>query len=434
MSALKYWVWLSNILEIPPRVKKSLLTQFGDVMELYFATREALDGAEGLGPAQKDALMRKDLDPVVRILDACEAQGVQILTFQDAEYPQRLKQIFDPPLTLYVRGRLPAVDEECAVAVVGTRKATPYGLKMARRLGFELTKCGGLVVSGLAEGIDSAAAEGALRAGGRCVGVLGTAIDEVFPRFNRPLFDDVAAVGAIVSEYPPGAHTTRSAFPARNRIMSGLSLGTVVVEAPKRSGALITAEHALEQGRDVYAVPGNADAPACEGSNELIKEGAKAVTSGWDVLSEYARLFPLRLRPVTGKQAEIPQEGTPLTKVRPRPQASGGGETAAESARAPNAPETGEGFAKLRVPTTKKEVDKGSGRAYIDLEGQLKDLSETQLKLVSAMRRPGIHVDDLIELSGLPAQTVLAELTVLQIRGYVVQETGKRFTLNIQRH
>ncbi|MCL2343245.1 MAG: DNA-processing protein DprA [Firmicutes bacterium] len=424
MSALKYWVWLSNILELSPRVKKNLLTRFGDVMELYFTMREALDEVEGLTSLQKDALMKKDLDPVLRVLDACEAQSVQILTYQDAEYPQRLKQIFDPPLVLYVKGRLPVIDEECAVAVVGTRRATPYGLKMARRIGFELTKCGGLVVSGLAEGIDSAAAEGALRAGGRCVGVLGTAIDEVFPRFNEPLFRDVTAVGAILSEYPPGAKTTRSSFPARNRIMSGLALGSVIVEAPEKSGALITAEHALEQGRDVFAVPGNADSPACTGSNGLIKEGAKAVTAGWDVLSEYAKLFPLRLRAVTGREAAIPQEGKPLTRVQPKP---------VKAEAAPAEPETGEDFIKLRAPSTKKEVDKPEERAYIGLNDQLQGLSEAQLKLVSVLRRPGMHVDDIIDASALPAQTVLSELTMLQIKGFVIQEAGKRFSLNIKK-
>jgi DNA processing protein len=214
------------------------------------------------------------------------------MTLHDGDYPARLTNIPDPPLVLYIRGRLPALDEEAAVAVVGTRSCTPYGLKAAERIGYELARHGCLVVSGLARGIDSAAAKGTLRAGGRVVGVVGSGLDIVYPPENKKLFDDVAAVGAIVSEYPPGSPAAPRHIPQRNTVMSGLSVGVTVIEAPEKSGALITATHALEQGRDVFAIPGNVDSPACKGSNNLLREGAVLVTTGREIAEEYAALFP----------------------------------------------------------------------------------------------------------------------------------------------
>lgn len=196
---------------------------------------------------------------------------------QDAAYPGRLKNIYDPPCLLYVKGRLPVFDEELAVAVVGTRDCTPYGVACAEKLGYGLTCGGAVVVSGLAKGIDAAATRGALRAGGVTVGVVGNGLDIRYPYESGYLYEDVAAAGALLSEYPPGARPAKAHFPARNRILSGLSAATLVVEAPERSGALITAGTAMEQGREVFAVPGPIDAPASAGCNRLIQDGARAL-------------------------------------------------------------------------------------------------------------------------------------------------------------
>ena len=193
---------------------------------------------------------------------------------QDADYPVRLRNIFEPPSLLYVKGQLPVIDEEVAVAMVGTRKASPYGVEAAEKIAYGLSRQGAVVISGAAAGVDSASHRGALRAGGKTIAVLGNGLDVVYPAENEWLYRDIAASGALISEYPPGTAAESWHFPVRNRIISGLSLATVVVEAPEKSGALITANTALEQGRDVFAVPGPIDAPMSRGCNRLIADGA----------------------------------------------------------------------------------------------------------------------------------------------------------------
>ena len=423
MSTLKYWVWLSALTGLKPRKRYELLDAFGDPEKVYYADERLLREKLALTDGELRLVMNRSLGRAEDILAKCGSENISIVSFQDAQYPQRLKNIYDPPVVLYVRGKLPVIDEEAAIAVVGTRKATPYGIKMARKLGFEITKGGGLVVTGLAEGIDSAAAEGALRAGGACVGVLGCAIDEVYPKFNDALYADVMLTGALISEYPPGEPIGKKNFPERNRIISGLSLGVTVIEAPIKSGALITASLALEQGREVFVVPGNADAPNCFGSNELIKDGALLVSKGWDALSDFASQFPRKL-------SEPDLQRTPVLAYE-KPEEPGFYEAKRAEIIRKTVPETGKGFAKLRVRTDRKRIDNDIKREYIDLREQLSGLSERQLKIVSVINGKSVHIDDIIDLSGLSAPEVLSELTVLQIKGFVSQEKGKRFTLNV---
>ena len=380
MARLKYWVWLSCISGVRPLMKFRLTEAMGGPEAVFFATRDALLAAEPrLRPAEADRLMDKSLELADRALARCEEKGISVLTLQDAGYPDRLRQIPDPPAALYVWGRLPAVDESLLLAVVGTRYATAYGLRMAERLGGELAKAGAVVVSGLAEGCDSAAMTGALRAGGISLGVLGTAIDQVYPARNKPLFDEVRTRGALVSEYAPGVRTFAGDFKARNRIISGLSLGVTVVEAAARSGALNTAAHALEQGRDVYAVPGPADGHASAGCNGLIAQGAAPVSRGADILRAYEGRSDLLRRDVT----EIP---------------------------------------------IKKEIDKPRDIVYIDATDGLDGLPLEQQKVLAVMTRPDMHADDIIAASGLTASQTLAALTMLQLAGRVSAGAGKRYT------
>ncbi len=423
MSTLKYWVWLSALTGLKPRKRYELLSTFGDPEKVYFADERLLRESLNLSDAERALVMNKSLERATEILEKCHEDNTTVISFQDVFYPQRLKNIYDPPVTLYVKGRLPVMDEQVAIGVVGTRKATPYGIKMARKMGYELTKSGGLVVTGLAEGIDSASAEGALRAGGACVGVLGCAIDDIFPKWNDVLYGDVALAGALVSEYPPGDAISRKNFPERNRIISGLSLGITVIEAPFRSGALITASLALEQGREVFAIPGNADAPNCFGSNELIRDGAQLVTKGWDVLADFVQQFPDKL-------AELDPQKTAAFNHEEQEKVSFYEAHRKEETRT-IAAETGKGFAKLRVKTDRKRIDNHKKREYIDLQEQLSGLSERQLKIVSVMDEKSKHIDDINELTGLSTPEVFSELTILQIKGFVSQENGKRFTLNI---
>ena len=408
MSGIVYWIWLAEK-HLSVKTRRALAEHFAGPKEVFFADKRQLKALE-LSEGELAALEDKDLGGAERIVSRCADEDIGILTIQDAAYPERLRNIPDAPAVLYVRGHLPAVDAEAAIAVVGTRKCSPYGAKMARDIGFEIASKGGMVVTGLAEGIDSRAAEGALMAGGRVIGVLGTAINVVFPAFNGRLFADVAARGALISEYPPDAPGNKMYFPARNRIIAGLSLAVVVPEAPVRSGALITAHRALDYGRDVFAVPGNVDSPASRGSNNLLRDGAMFAENGWDVLREYQAQYPDKISQ-SGKgsvpdEMHTPEENKPAAEEKPEKQSKN--------------------FFKLRVPVRRAEK---KGPAV--LKEQLSGLTENQLKIVSAMKKPSMHVDDIIDLSGLPASTVLSEMTMLQIKGFVTQEAGKRFTLNI---
>lgn len=405
MAAIKYWVWLSA-LRMRPEGKQLLLDHFhGDPERLYYASDRELNEIIGTRKGDLAALKLRELETAMEILARCDMANISIVTLQDAVYPQRLKNIYDPPVVLYVKGKLPVIDEEAAIAVVGTRDATPYGLKMARSFGHDLAACGALVVSGLTRGIDRAAAEGALEGCGKVVGVLGTSHDEAV----GGIYDDVVANGALISEYAPGSRTSREQFRYRNRITAGLAEGTLVVEAPQGSGAVKFAYEALDQGKDVFALPGNVDADNCAGTNQLLKEGARPVTRAWDVLSEYSGLYYGKLRYI--EEAE-------LKKLRGMPAAK---------------PEKYADFVQVRVPNPKKVIDKPKSVEYIDLEKQMEGLTSEQLKIVAAMGKDPIHIDDLIDATGMDAPTVLAELTMLQIDGIVDQEPGKRFTLNIIR-
>ena len=255
MAALKYWVWLTALPGLSNRSRLLLLERYGSPEDVYYADAEELALTEGLTPGQAQLLSDKSLTRADRILADCARGDIFLLTMQDAAYPARLRDIFDPPVLLYGKGSLPLFDEEAAIAVVGTRSCTPYGLRCAHRMGYELARQGAVVVSGMAKGIDGAAMRGALQAGGFTAAVLGGGVDVVYPAENRRLYEDIAATGVLLSEYPPGTEPLPGHFPVRNRIISGLSLASLVVEAPVRSGALITAHAALDQGRDVFAVP-----------------------------------------------------------------------------------------------------------------------------------------------------------------------------------
>ena len=406
--SLVHWIWFAEK-RLSYRTEKALLEWRNDPANIFYAQSDELEKM-GVAGEELQKLLDKDLSNAERIIGRCAEENVSIMTLQDASYPQRLKNIADPPCVLYVKGHLPSVDTEPVIAVVGTRKCSFYGSKITTDIAYEMAAKGALICTGLAEGIDSHAAKAALMAEGKVIGVLGTGIDEVFPRFNRELFEDVAARGALISEYAPGYPGSKLTFPRRNRIIAGLSLAVLVPEAPERSGALITVRHALENGRDVYAVPSNADSKEGKGCNILIQEGASLVMNGWDVLREYKELFPDKISEKGA--AKIPEERY-MPEEKPKP---------TEEAK-PLKEEPGKGFFKFRVPVRKAKRE--------DLASQLSGLSENQLKIVACMTKPSMHVDDIIDLSAMPASLVLSELTMLQIKGFVSQESGKRFTLNI---
>jgi DNA processing protein len=280
----KYWVGLNLVIGIGPAKARLLLNAFGNDLSVAWNSEPEALRAAGLDRRALHNLLEtratRDLDVE---MERIRNQGLSICTWEDDGYPRLLRQVYDPPPLLYLKGRL-LPEDEWAVAVVGTRAATTYGKEATARIAGGLARNGVTIVSGLARGIDSMAHQAALDAGGRTIGVLGCGLDTVYPPENRRLAASVTQQGALVSEYPLGTPPERGNFPPRNRIISGMSLGTVIVEAGRRSGALITADYALDQGRDVFAVPGNIFRRASQGTNALIRDGATPVLSVEDIL------------------------------------------------------------------------------------------------------------------------------------------------------
>ena len=401
MAAIEYWLWLSTSAKLSPRAKTVLLKHYGSPEAMYEAPRGEITKLLGRHSEGAETLEKRDLSSALRTIDRCKMQNIEVISIDDPRYPVRLKNIYAPPHIIYVKGRLPKIDEEPAIAVIGTRNASPYGIKMGRKLGFEIAKCGGVVISGLTKGIDAAGAEGALIADGKCIGVLGVPHELA----RGKMAEELAVRGALISEYPPGAGVHRQFFRARNRIAAGLSIGVVVVEAPFKSGTKLFVDEAVEQGKEIFAVPGNADCENCAGTNAMLKDGAKPVTEGWDVMSEFAKLYPEKIKRST--------ERIPGTCVKP------------EQSEPVKTEKTHK--------DNKKVIDKPDSTEYIDLKKQLESLSPSQLSIVSAMDREAMQVDEIIERTHLSPAKVLADLTLLQLKGCVSQQSGKRFTLNIKR-
>ena len=376
--------------------KHRLLEQFHDPEALY----HTFDGV-----AEKFGIKEKDLRQAEQILHRCERKGIRLLPVTDSAYPSRLRNTPDAPVLLYYKGVLPDWEERPFIGAVGTRKASAYGLQVAHQLGGQIAACGGMVVSGGASGVDTAAMQGALDAGFPVVAVLGCGVDVVYPRGNRKLFEAVVENGCLISEYAPGVEGIPWHFPARNRIISGISNGVLVVEAPKKSGALITVERALEQGRDVFVVPGNINAVTCEGSNALLQDGAIPVFSGWDVVSNYETLYPGKLQKhrktplYTGETApakvaqttQIPAENTPDEESR-----------------------------------RKKLIDNKENSTYSVLENRNPALNSDEQAVLAQLTRHPQEPAELIAKLDMPSGKVLSVLTMLTVKGLVLKHPGGR--------
>ncbi len=304
MDERNAYIALNMMEKVGPVGVRALVEALGSAAAVFSASETALRQAEGIGRESAQNIIRqRDTIDWAGELDRTAALGAHIVTPLDAEYPEALSKIYDPPLALYVWGALERRDRH-GVAVVGTRRPTLYGRETTDRLSYQIAKAGLVVISGLAEGVDTVAHRAALRAGGRTLAVLGSALDCIYPPGNQELAAEIARHGAVLSEYALGRQPDKTTFPVRNRIVSGLSMGVLVVEADLKSGARITATQALEQGRSVFAVPGRIDSPASRGTNDLIKHGAKLVAGIEDVLTEFEYLIPTpAAEPATGMPA-----------------------------------------------------------------------------------------------------------------------------------
>ncbi len=295
-GTLVHTLRLALVPGVGPKTRRVLLERFGSAEAVLRAPPSALRDVHGVGPklSARIAGSWHEIDAEAEIA-LCREHGVRIVTDADADYPVLLRQIPDPPGVLFLRGGLKPQDE-MALAVVGTRHGTQYGLRQAERLAGSLARAGMTIISGLARGIDAAAHRGALAAGGRTVAVLGGGVLNVYPPEHDKLAEEVLAHGALLSESPPRSEPLAGTFPQRNRVISGMALGVLVVEAGEHSGALITARHAMEQGREVFAVPGRVDDRASRGCHRLIRDGAKLVETVDDVLEELGPLYQATVR------------------------------------------------------------------------------------------------------------------------------------------
>jgi DNA processing protein len=356
-----------------------LLARFHTPTEVLRASEGAL--REVVGPALSQRISQytdtADLDRQERLMDEF---GVGLITLEDPGYPVRLAEIYDPPLALFIRGELHQEDDTC-VAVVGTRRATPYGIRMAETFGRELGSHGVTVVSGMALGIDTAAHRGAIEGGGRTIAVLGCGADVVYPPQNAELMQEIIKRGCVLTQFPMGAKPSAGHFPYRNRIISGMTLGTLVVEAPPDSGALITARQAAEQGREVFAVPGQVGFRNSEGPHALIRDGAKLVETVQDILVEIDLPAALRQRISLGPPPAEEVSGAPPPPAVDQP-------------------------APKREPAA---------------------VSSVEQDILSVLSPNGSFVDEIAAACRISISEALSSLTLLELKGLVRQFSGKRF-------
>ena len=382
MNNLEKWVWLSEALYKGSRKANELFSCFGDIEKIYAADRSALKGSGiSFGEKELERLLDKNLGAVSKILSDCEKNGIRVILRTSREFPKRLLEIADCPVLLYAKGASLSIDEDPVISVVGTRKASVHGISAAKKIASEIAASGGVLCSGLARGIDTVAMESALSAGGKVIGVLGNGLDIVYPAENRDLMKQIEISGTLLSEYPPKTRPDRINFPKRNRIVSAISLGVCVIEAPEKSGALITAQIALDQNRDVFAVPSGIFEATGRGSNNLIRMGAIPITCGQDILSEYAHLFGDRIslsEPVSVAPAAVIPE--------------------------------------------KKEFSLP--------EALLSSLSSDERAILTALSSDELRADEISSRCDMPIPKVLSLLTMLEIRKTVKQLPGCRFKVN----
>lgn len=446
-SETVYWIWLSLKLGNQNSVFQKLLEDFGNSpIEIYKAKKKDFESAKELDAAQRTSLCDKDLGEAMSIFNYCNENGVGILTYDDPLYPESVKRIKDPPILFYYMGNLPNLNRRLCISVVGTRKMTEYGMRSAYKIAYELASAGVAVVSGMALGIDSVASAGAIAARGVTVAVLGCGIDVIYPKQHRKLRRIICENGAVITAYHPSTPAYRNNFPERNAIISAISSGTLIVEAPLHSGAMFTAANASEQSRTVYALPGSIEWPTSEGPNHLIKEGAVAVTCARDILQHYFENKHPHLDPVRFRQGEFNSDfdGDILESIGVSAICSGKGPSATPAALLKklneklnnNEKENSDYYA---VPKIKRLSDRDEDaedaseskkRVSTVSEEKLLALTDLQRKIFSDLTvgKP-VSVDDLSR-GGYNIGELMATLTILEIKGLISSLPGGLYVRN----
>ncbi len=388
-----YWLWLS-LLNISIKARSAIIRQFGSAESAFHTKEGSFRTLKGVTAKEAEFLEERSLRDSERSLDLCDQYGITVLPITDPLYPERLKEIFFPPPVIYLLGKFLPIDDIPVISVIGTRRASPYGIKMGQKIAFEVSKCGGTVLSLLTTGIDEAAAKGMLKCGRPGIAVLGTSHDHC----RSDLMQDISSTGTVISEYPPGKQMSKHFFRERNRIAAGLSVGVVVIEAPEKSGTSLFVSDAIEQGKDIFAIPGNADAENSVGTLSMLKEGAKLVTCGADVMEEYEIRFP----------DLICQEDFSLRFFDESDSEEAQSETASNA----------------QGPAFEKEADSPEA-----IREQYAGLTEEQRFILQNINHVPAHIDEITEKTGLTVPKVLAQLTVLEIKGIVTRKPGKLFCL-----
>lgn len=412
LTTTKFWLWLTD--SLPVTTAWTVLEHFGTPEKVYFAEKEAYAAIPDLSEKELGALLNKSMDHVDRILADCQRLSIRILTWQDSEYPERLRSIELPPMVLYLKGRPIHFDDEPLIAMAGTRKASEYGLRMARSFAHDITAGGGIVVTGVAKGCDQNAVMGAFDARGTVVAVLPGGIDVPFTNeeSSRLLYRDLARYGTMVSEYPPGTANKGAHFFMRNRILTGLSLAVLCVEAGRRSGTLQVAGYAREQDRTTFVIPARIDDEAAAGTNELMCGGyALPVMSGRDILVHYTAMYPQLLRrtvPVSPSAAKaVESKKIKVSAQLKEPEVSVSSDSLPENSQ--------------------KRVDSQKTVDYIDVDTFHDTLTTDEKQILDAIGSGTATAEELIAATGIQAGSLMATLTLLTIRGLVISEDGGRF-------
>lgn len=395
---VRYWIWLQKCLGAGARFLE-IIEEFGSVENLYNATVIDWKMSTSLTSKQIDNLGKFDLKDTEEIIYNCQKNNWQIIAFDNPLYPNRLKTIVNPPAVIYVDGDLPNVDSMVTIGVVGTRKASSYATKAAHIMSKGIASCGALVISGGALGVDSAAHRGALASGGKTIAVLGSGLGADYLKANENLRNEIKQNGALISEYPPFAPATRTTFPLRNRLISGLSLGVLVVEAGVKSGSLITANFANEQGRDVYAIPASIFDYNFYGTNKLIDDGATVATSPSVLIERYAEEY---------KSIDMSKMKTVRELLE---------DVSDKSANAPKKEQvTFDAIAEDRRQQVKKQS------TALELKGD-------EEKVFSALTESFEVIDVIVQKSKIETKNALVALTMLEMKGLVESTSGKRYKL-----
>lgn len=419
-------IWFALRCGIANREFQPLLEQYGSPYNIFNADEAEIEQLP-VSRTFRQALCDKSVQESYRILEYCEKHGVEIFFWQNSDYPSSLRSLPAPPVLLYCLGHLPGLDRRLCISVVGTRRMSEYGKQMAYKIGYELASAGAVVISGMALGIDGMSAAGAMAAGGTTVAVLGCGLDTIYPAEHKTLFEEIVKNGAVLSEYPPSVPPEKFNFPQRNRIISGLSQGTVVVEAALRSGALITAHDAITQGRDIYAVPGQVGDVNAGGTNQLIRDGATVVLRARDILENYTFLYRDTLNMNRLLHAEANSELTDAVLERfgiyirngtPCPERKKG--TASREPARPSTPRPAPS-----APASKDARPYEPAPRHGDSsERALKSLTDTQRAIFEALPLDRAVPVDYITREGFSMSDIMAAMTVLEIKGLIISLPG----------